>query len=108
MMVNQAGNAIQRHRSGCFAGEIEVCNELIFGCALNGKRSIDVCACFVNPFAGQNRLLAVFVGIVPGVQRGLIVASHCAGYAARFVPIFCPCFLIAECLIVCCVAMISA
>ena len=55
-MVNQSGNAIQRHRSCGFAGEIEICNELIFGCALNGKCSVDVRACFVNPFAGQDRL----------------------------------------------------
>jgi hypothetical protein len=102
-MVDEAGNTVHRHTPRCLVHKVEVCNKVRL--RLYRKSPFHFGFALFHPSGAQSRQRVVVLCIVPCIETLLCVASEQAGNLVRLIPIVGPCFLIAECFIVLCVAL---
>ena len=97
-MVHETWNAVHRHRSyGCIVDD-GVHDKLRF--IVHCQCPLDLRVSFFHPCLAQVRYGLVIVAVVPRVQGSGCVASEFAANAVWLHSVFCPCFLIAECLFI--------
>nr|CAI9750414.1 hypothetical protein HNKKKWOX_HNKKKWOX_CDS_0008 [Microvirus sp.] len=100
MMVNEAGNTIHRHRTGCVIGNIDISKKLVGHLRRHRKHTVHIRLVLANPRIRERRKLGVIIRKMPNIERLLVLRPHFAGNLRRLVTIIGPGFLITENLII--------
>nr|WNN13273.1 MAG: major capsid protein [Gokushovirinae sp.] len=96
MMVNQTGDAIQRHGSGALILNINISPKLIRILLRDSNNTINYIRILLNPVRTKSRKTTIIVTKMPHIKGLCCLGSHFSSASRRFVTIVCPSFLISE------------